>query len=44
MAARLKVNSTAPDFELKDTTKQLIHLSDYRGRNPVVLVFTRGFI
>jgi peroxiredoxin len=34
----------APDFELKDTQGNLVRLSDYRGKQPVVLVLTRGFI
>jgi peroxiredoxin len=34
----------APDFELVDTQGNTITLSEYRGRQPVVLVLTRGFI
>jgi peroxiredoxin len=33
----------APDFELRDTNKRLVKLSDYRGK-PVVLAFLRGFM
>jgi peroxiredoxin len=33
----------APDFELPDTNKRLIKLSDYLGK-PVVLAFLRGFM
>jgi peroxiredoxin len=33
----------ADDFELTDTTGRAVHLSDYRGRQDVVLVFNRGF-
>ena len=33
----------APDFELRDTNKRPIKLSDYRGK-PVVLAFLRGFM
>jgi peroxiredoxin len=33
----------APDFELKDTEGNIIHLSDFRGK-PVVLAFLRGFM
>jgi peroxiredoxin len=33
----------APDFELRDTNKRSIKLSDYRGK-PVVLAFLRGFM
>lgn len=43
MAERLNVLAEAPDFELKDTQGQVVRLSSYRGRQPVVLVFTRGF-
>ena len=34
----------APDFELVDTKGQSIHLSDYRGKQHVVLVLLRGFM
>lgn len=44
MAERLETLAAAPDFELKDTRGQVIRLSDYKGRQPVVLVMTRGFI
>lgn len=44
MAKRLETLAEAPDFELKDTQDRTIRLSDYRGRQPVVLVVTRGFI
>jgi peroxiredoxin len=33
----------AADFELTDTAGRTVHLSDYRGRQNVVLVFNRGF-
>jgi peroxiredoxin len=35
--------SLAADFELTDTTGRTVRLSDYRGRQNVVLVFNRGF-
>lgn len=44
MANQLKQKTTAPDFELTDTRDRLIRLSDYRGKQPVVLVLTRGFV
>jgi peroxiredoxin len=34
-----EVGSLAPDFELKDSSRQLVKLSDFRGRKNVVLVF-----
>ena len=34
----------AADFELIDTTGRAVKLSDYRGRQNVVLVFNRGFV
>jgi peroxiredoxin len=33
----------APDFELPDYTGKPVRLSDFRGRN-ILLVFNRGFI
>jgi peroxiredoxin len=33
----------AADFALIDTTGRAVHMSDYRGRQNVVLVFNRGF-
>lgn len=44
MGKRIDENFIAPDFSLKDTQGNLIHLIDYRGKQPVILVFTRGFI
>jgi len=38
-----RLNVEAPDFVLTDTQGQKIHLSDYRGKQHVVLVFNRGF-
>lgn len=39
-----KEQLVAPDFTLKDTWGNPVRLSDFRGKQPVVLVFTRGFI
>jgi len=36
--------AVAPDFQLKDTQGNLVSLSAYRGKQPVVLVLTRGFM
>lgn len=44
MKDRLEKLATAPDFELTDTTGKRVVLSEYCGRQPVVLVMTRGFI
>ena len=34
---------SAPDFTATDSEGRKIRLSDYRGKNNVVLVFNRGF-
>ena len=44
MARRVEVNTTAPDFELKDFAGNVVRLSDYGGRKHVLLVFNRGFV
>ena len=41
---KMTVLTEAPDFELKDTRGNLVRLSDFCGKQPVVLVMTRGFI
>ena len=41
---KLNEGVLAPDFELVDTHGQKVKLSDYRGKQAVVLVFTRGFV
>lgn len=33
----------APDFALCDTQGRVVRLSDFRGKQHVVLVFNRGF-
>ncbi len=38
----LKAGDTAPDFALKDEKGGTVRLSDYRGKQPVVLVFYPG--
>lgn len=40
---RLSEGLPAPDFELKDVHGRTVRLSDFRGLQPVVLVFLRGF-
>jgi peroxiredoxin len=42
--AQMTTNQQAPDFELVDTHGQTIRLSDYRGKNWVLLVLNRGFV
>lgn len=34
----------APDFELEDVQGRLVRLSDFRGKQPLVLAFLRGFM
>ena len=34
----------APDFELEDLHGNLVRLSSFRGSQPVVLAFLRGFL
>ncbi|HTX79555.1 MAG TPA: hypothetical protein VMC62_07800 [Longilinea sp.] len=42
--AEKKDFTVSPDFELIDTKGRSIHLSDYRGKQHVVLVLLRGFM
>ena len=35
----VEIGQTAPDFTLRDQAGNDVRLSDYRGRQPVVLVF-----
>jgi cytochrome oxidase Cu insertion factor (SCO1/SenC/PrrC family) len=39
---RVSIGSTAPDFELPSASGAPVKLSDFRGKN-VVLVFYRGY-
>lgn len=39
----LKVNQTAPNFKLFNTVKQETNLSDYKGKNVVLLFFPLAF-
>ena len=43
LAGNVAVGQVAPDFELTDVEGRTVHLSDYRHKRDVVLVFTRGF-
>lgn len=40
---RVVVGKPAPDFSLEDLNQKVVHLSDFRGKKFVVLVFYRGF-
>jgi peroxiredoxin len=40
---RISLNTPAPDFTLKDFQGETIHLSDFRGKSHVLLVFNRTF-
>lgn len=40
---KIAINSPASDFTLPDYTGNPVRLSDFRGRN-VLLVFNRGFM
>jgi peroxiredoxin len=44
MAKRLTSGLIAPNFELTDTQGRSIKLSDFLGKNNVVLVLNRGFV
>lgn len=39
---RVNVGQPAPDFTLENMDGQTVSLSDFRGKNSVVLVFYRG--
>lgn len=39
---RIVVGSPAFDFSLEDISRKVVHLSDFRGKKFVVLVFYRG--
>ena len=39
----LSIGSQAPDFELPDTDKKMHKLSDYKGKNVVLLFFPAAF-
>jgi peroxiredoxin len=41
--AKIEEDELSPDFTLVDTQGREIHLSDFRGKQAVVLVFNRGF-
>ena len=41
--SKVTIDLPAPDFELADFNGNSVRLSDFRGRN-VLLVFSRGFM
>jgi peroxiredoxin len=43
MKSKIIIGELAPDFESEDTHGRNIRLSDFRGKNLVVLVLNRGF-
>lgn len=44
MAEQLQQLAQAPEFDLTDVNGNRVVLSEFCGRQPVVLVMTRGFI
>jgi peroxiredoxin len=42
--AKVRLHQPAPDFELADFNGQPVRLANFRGHQPVVLVFNRGFM
>jgi peroxiredoxin len=44
MSNRVEINTPAPDFNLADFKGNKIHLSNFRSRKNVLLVFNRGFV
>ena len=40
---KVEINTPAPDFSLADFRGNVVRLSDFRGKAPVLLVFNRGF-
>jgi peroxiredoxin len=43
MTRRVELHTSAPDFTLSDWQGQPVQLSQFRGKQHVVLVFNRGF-
>jgi peroxiredoxin len=42
--SKVAINQPAPEFMLQDYQGNLVSLSHYRGKQPVLLVFNRGFM
>ncbi len=41
---KVPLNTPAPDFELTDFDGQPVRLSQFQGKQQVLLVFNRGFV
>jgi peroxiredoxin len=41
---KVTINRPAPDFTLQDYRGNMVTLSYYQGKGPVLLVFNRGFM
>jgi len=41
---QVELHREAPDFRLKDLNGKQFKLSDYRGKNNILLVLNRGFV
>ncbi len=41
---KVVLNAPAPDFSLKNFQGETVRLSDFRGKQNVLLVFNRGFV
>jgi peroxiredoxin len=40
--SQIEINEPAPDFSLADLDGNLVSLSDYQGKNNVLMVLNRG--
>jgi peroxiredoxin len=43
LAARVEVNTPAPDIDMQDFQGKPFRLSNFRGKKRALLVFNRGF-
>ncbi len=41
---KISLNTPAPDFTLQNFQGETVHLSDFKGKSNVLLVFNRGFM
>lgn len=42
--SRVEINTRSPDFEIEDFNGRAVSLSDYQGKQHILLVFNRGFM